>query len=330
MAERVISTTGSYTGYSAAVSIDAANDYMLIQSAGSYYKINRNVLLGLASAPLGTTDSQSPTNKTFDNTNIYTIRDDRLTLQDSGDVTRQATFQLSGITAGQTRVMTLPDASTTLVGIGVTQTLTNKTLTSPAINGGTIANATVTVDAIAGFTDADTGTIYGVTITNAVIQGTPMADSSILPKNLLTGTGSTWTYGTWTPTLSGRLDDADWTKTARYIQIGKTVHFTFKIVATAAAPMGGGSTDAIFTLPVTASSTYQGADQNAVIGVGGIFDASGGIYFATVNISSSTTTAARVRYSSGDPAGMSAITSTAPMTWTTSDEITVAGTYQAA
>jgi len=42
------------------------------------------------------------------------------------------------------RVVTLPNATTTLVGTNTTDTLTNKTLTSPTINSATINNATFT------------------------------------------------------------------------------------------------------------------------------------------------------------------------------------------
>jgi hypothetical protein len=81
--------------------------------------------------------TESLTNKTLDNSNVATLRDDRLTLQDNLDATKQAVFQLSGITAGNTRTLTWPDASTTIVGTDATQTLTNKTITAPTINGGT-------------------------------------------------------------------------------------------------------------------------------------------------------------------------------------------------
>jgi hypothetical protein len=77
-------------------------------------------------------------------------------------------------------------------------------------------------------------------------------------------------WATWIPTLSGRFDDTKWTKTGRYIRIGRTIHFTLKLVANNTTPMSGGSTDAVFTLPVTASGNYQGGDQNAAIGTGGI------------------------------------------------------------
>jgi hypothetical protein len=42
------------------------------------------------------------------------------------------------------RTVTLPNATTTLVGTNTTDTLTNKTLTSPTINSATINNATFT------------------------------------------------------------------------------------------------------------------------------------------------------------------------------------------
>lgn len=81
---------------------------------------------------VGTGAAQSLTNKTLDNTNTVTLSDSNFTLQDNGDATKQAKFEASSITAGQTRTYTLPDASTTVVGTDTTQTLTNKTLTTPS------------------------------------------------------------------------------------------------------------------------------------------------------------------------------------------------------
>jgi len=56
------------------------------------------------------------------------ISDNLITFQDNGDATRQFRFEASGITPGTVRVLSVPDATTTLVGIDVTQTLTNKTV----------------------------------------------------------------------------------------------------------------------------------------------------------------------------------------------------------
>ena len=66
---------------------------------------------------------------------IATIDDDNFTLQDNGTTTKKAQFQCSGISADTTRTFTFPDASMTLVGTAATQTLTNKTLTSPVVDG---------------------------------------------------------------------------------------------------------------------------------------------------------------------------------------------------
>lgn len=77
---------------------------------------------------VGIATTQTLTNKTLDNTNIVSFRDDRFTLQDDADTTKQAVFQLSSITTGTTRTLTIPDASLTLVGTATVQTLSNKTL----------------------------------------------------------------------------------------------------------------------------------------------------------------------------------------------------------
>jgi len=81
---------------------------------------------------VGTDTTQTLTNKTL-TTPVLTALDTQLTIQDNSDPTKQAQFQASGITAGQTRTYSLPDANTTIVGTDTTQTLTNKTLTTPVL-----------------------------------------------------------------------------------------------------------------------------------------------------------------------------------------------------
>lgn len=66
--------------------------------------------------------------QSISNTGSLTIKDTNFTLQDDTDITKQVQFQLSGITTGQTRILTVPDANMTLVGTDATQTLTQKTI----------------------------------------------------------------------------------------------------------------------------------------------------------------------------------------------------------
>lgn len=164
----------------------------------------------------------------------------------------------------------------------------------------------------------------------AAIDGSKLANASIPNAKLSTATGEIGApWQSWTPTLSGRLNNAKWTKVCQYIQIGKTVHFTLSLTASTTTPMDGGSADAIFTLPVTAVAL--GGVNPEPMGAVRLLDAATAVY-AGVVLKVDTTTA-RIRFFDSAVAAAafeSVITSTAPFTWTTSDEITCQGTYQAA
>jgi hypothetical protein len=111
---------------------------------------------------VGTTDTQTLTNKTF--TDLYTF------FQDNIDNTKKMQFQLSNISSNTTRTFNFPNTDTTLVGINSSQTLTNKT-----INGSSNA---ITIDA----SNVTTGLFA-----NARIQASNVVqhESSININNLL-------------------------------------------------------------------------------------------------------------------------------------------------
>lgn len=321
--------------YTAAITIDGSTHYLLIQpgsSSTAYKKITRDVLLGVTGQPADISTAQNFTNKTLDVTNVLTLRDDRFTLQDSGDVTRQATFQLSGITAGNTRVMTLPDASTTLVGTGTTQTLTNKTLTSPTISGGTIDNSTITVDAIGEHTATNGVTIDGLNIkdgalnTNNSVVTANVTDAAITPAKLLAGTGSGWTWSSWSPTWTN-FSLGNGTVSAVYIQTGKTVFARLSVILGNTSSMTGALT---FTLPVTSSSSAYSINTAEQIGTGSILDAGTAVYQAIPFWNSTTTCIIRVIGTAGTYANHTDLTGSIPMTWTTSDAFAVEIMYEAA
>lgn len=319
--------------YTAAVSIDAANDYLLIEPSGNtvYNKINRNVLLGLASAPLGTTDSQSPTNKTFDNTNVYTTKDANFTLQNSSSTTKQAKFSLASITAGQTRTLTVPDADLTIVGTATTQTLTNKTLTSPTISGGTIDNSTITVDSISGHSVATTVTVANLQIANGVLNSanavtaTSIAAGAIQPQALVSGTGSGWAWSSWSPTWTN-LTKGNGTETAKYIQIGKAIFARYHLVFGTTSAISG---DASFTLPVTSQSLPGGANLDPIGNVT-MFNAGSTINFGYVSLGSTTSGVVRAYDASATYLKQANLSSTIPFTWATNYELAFNLVYEAA
>jgi hypothetical protein len=99
---------------------------------------------------LGLTATQSVSNKSFVDDNTFFV--------DNLDATKRMKFQCSGISAGATRTLTIPDVSDTLTLVGATQTLTGKTLTSATYNGTMIGTAIKDEDNMASNSDQHTAT----------------------------------------------------------------------------------------------------------------------------------------------------------------------------
>jgi hypothetical protein len=150
-----INALAAYSG-----SVDGANDLLAIyqNSSTSTVNVSRNTFLALSSAPVGLTDSQTLTNKTLTSPTI-----NGATL--SG--TLSGTYTIGG-------TPTFPSSVVTLTG---TQALTNKTLTSPTINSPTITNASITADAITGYTTSNSGTIYGMSVSTGVLASAALANA---------------------------------------------------------------------------------------------------------------------------------------------------------
>jgi len=179
---------------------------------------------GATGAVVGTTNTQTLTNKTIsaaDNTltGVVTLTGTQtltnktltspvissLTLGDSNIVFEGATADAFETTLTVTdptadRTVTIPDATTTLVGTDTTQTLTNKTLTSPTITGtGAIAgtftgnltgNVTGNVSGSAGSVTngvytTDTGTVTSTMIANGTIVDADINASAAIAKTKL-------------------------------------------------------------------------------------------------------------------------------------------------
>lgn len=319
-----VTIAGGSSNLPIASTINGANDYLPIYTASALatQAITRNTLLGLSSAPLGLTDTQSPTNKTFDNTSSYTTKDGSLTLQNTSDTTKQGNFSLSGLTTGTTRTWTLPNANVTLASLTGTETLTNKTLTSPTVNAPSITNATITADTYAGFTTSNSGTIYGISVTTGAINSSSAFGTGvILPSALLAGTGSSWSWQSWTPTFTNLAGGT--LNYAKYIQIGKTV-FWRMLYTMSGANVSGSVT---FTIPVTA---VTGIDSHSVMGSGYASVSSGTFNLINATLTSTTVATLFANTVSGSNVVGSVWSSSVPITWANLSSFAIQGVYEAA
>jgi hypothetical protein len=143
----------------------------------------------------------------------------------------------------------------TYVGRATTDTLTNKTLTSPVIstitNTGTLTLPTTT-DTLVGRATTDTltnKTLTSPTMTTPVL-GTPTSGTLTNCTGYTVANLADVAWSTYTPTFSaqsGSITTA--TASGRYKVIGKTVHFMAQLAITT---NGTGATAIILSLPVTA------------------------------------------------------------------------------
>ncbi len=127
----------------------------------------------------------------------------------------------------------------------------------------------------------------------------------------------------WTPTYTN-LTVGNGTVVARYSKIGRTVNLHFSFTLGSTSSMG---TAPQVSLPVT-SISYSGNRNN--IGGAYILDAGTLVYSAFVRPAGIDNMVIETFLASGTNLSITDITSTVPMTWTTSDVLAFSATYEAA
>lgn len=124
---------------------------------------------------------------------------DSIVIAGNNGGTQSYEITLTPATLSGDRTITLPDATTTLVGTDVTQTLTNKTLTAPKMTSGTnIADANG--NELIVFPSIVTNAVNEITVTNAIATARPTISASGGDTNIDLalsgkGTGSVYVNG---------------------------------------------------------------------------------------------------------------------------------------
>ena len=174
-------------------------------------------------------------------------------------------------------------------------------------------------------------TILGNTTTGSgsIVLGTSPSLTTPIVSQFGTASGLGAAWASWTPTLTAAFGSwtlGNGTLDCKYIQIGKTVHyrFSFTFGSTSAMPI----VQPRFSLPVTAA-TYGGA-SGTPIGLVHIEDSGTGNFVGMVEMFSTTVAIPFYQALSGTNISVGNISTTAPMTWATGDQLNCSGTYEAA
>ena len=175
----------------------------------------------------------------------------------------------------------------------------------------------------------DDGTLKNNAVTTSVITDDAVTAAkvhtdAILPENLVSGTGTSWAWQSWTPTWGG-LTVGNGTVAAKYTQVGKMVTCRISFTMGSTSSISG---DVTFTLPVTSVSYV--ASGNHYIGVGRMCDNGVAAYGGPIEWRSTTTGAIIAYYAASTYLGEAGLSGSLPFTWGTGDYFNATFTYEAA
>lgn len=186
--------------------------------------------------------STDPEAEAQDFTAAVSFLDGSLSIKNTSAPTKIVQFSAAGVTAGQTRVMTVPDYNATLATVGGTETLTAKTLTSPTVNTPTVTNC---------LTTTGVGAKNGATVT-VVEKG-----EGTIHQSILTLASTPVTVANTTGASFGGVKLYDFPE-GRILILGVTANLSF--VWTDEDIAADGSGDFSLGTTITADATLDGTD----------------------------------------------------------------------
>jgi hypothetical protein len=175
-------TNSAYTQANTANTNAATADQRAVTSG-----VYANSAFAVANAAVSLTGTQTLTNKSLSDNTTYFI--------DEGDASKKMQFQLNSISTGATRILSVSDYDGIIATLYGTETLTNKTLSSPIINTGTIrgpiepitVNGTAATATLNYYVQSASVVYYNVDATNNFTWNVAAANDVTLNAWLSTG-----------------------------------------------------------------------------------------------------------------------------------------------
>lgn len=163
----------------------------------------------------------------------------------------------------------------------------------------------------------------------ALSDGSGLEDAAVTPEKLVAGTGTSWDYQSYVPTVTltgGASANGNAVITGAYRQIGKQVDFWIKYVIGNTTTFSG-LTSLTYTLPVAMSAAFLAGNASFGEAAADISSA----HYLLSNQTSSSTVVLLVAYNVASTYAVAAnITATAPGTWGTGSIWHANGSYEAA
>lgn len=172
---------------------------------------------------------------------------------------------------------------------------------------------------------ADVNTPFNTiaTVINGNLDNDNIKSAAGINTSKLASDGFLAAWQSWTPTWTNVSGGT--TNYAKYVQIGKTVHYRIKYTMAGANVSGLVSV----TVPVAMHSDYGVVANVDIVGIATFLDVGSAIYHGVALVDSGKLNI-RVSGSGGTYSNPADLSSTVPFTWGSTDILSVSGTYEAA